>query len=256
MITEKDMEYIISANPDKYIEEGLVFLSRQLSIGSYRFDLLFKDRHGAKLIVELQKGTLDRNHTYKIFDYFNEFKEQKPAEFVDVMIIANKIPRERQRRLKSYGVPFIEIDETTFTKAEILFAHWEQFFDKNNIAYARPTIKDDPPQYSPSYFLSELSCWIDIYSNKPDQKELLLPLKFCLNSHEKVHVFVGEPENSFSFISYYFYEHFLPLERVREMINDPIEYATDTFSEDGLVSKGSDIYFSFENKTVKLRQKL
>ena len=40
------------------------------------------------------------------------------------------------------------------------------------------------------------------------------------------------------------------------MINDPIEYATDTFSEDGLVSKGSDIYFSFENKTVKLRQKL
>lgn len=256
MISEKDMEYIISANPDKYVEPGLVFLSRQLSIGSYRFDLLFQDRHGAKLIVELQKGTLDRNHTYKIFDYFDEYREQKPTEFVDVMIIANKIPRERQRRLKSFGVSFKEIDETAFSKTEILFAHWEQFFDKNNIAYERFTIKDDPPQYSPSYFLSELCCWIDIYSEKPDQQELLLPLKFCLSSHEEVHVFVGQPENSLSVVSYSFSKHYLPSERVREMINDPIEYATDTFSEDGFVSNDSDIYFSFEINSVKLRQKL
>jgi RecB family endonuclease NucS len=63
MLTEQMMEDAIIASPGKYVEEGLVLLSRQFRIGSYIFDLLFEDRHGAKLIVELQKGTLDRNHT-------------------------------------------------------------------------------------------------------------------------------------------------------------------------------------------------
>lgn len=114
MLTEKMMEEAIIANPEKYIEKGLSLVTRQFRIGSYIFDLLFEDRHGAKLIIELQKGTLDRNHTYKIMDYYDEYKSQNPDQFVELMIIANKIPRERRDRLSSYGIAFKEIPDSEF----------------------------------------------------------------------------------------------------------------------------------------------
>ena len=114
LLTEKLMENAIAQNPEKYLEEGLILIKRQYRIGSYIFDLLFQDRHGAKLIVELQKGTLDRNHTYKIFDYYDEYKTQNPEQFVELMIIANRIPRERRERLSSQGISFKEIPESDF----------------------------------------------------------------------------------------------------------------------------------------------
>ena len=114
-ILEKEMEDLIASNPLKYLEESdLKVISRQYSIGSYRFDLLFEDRHGAKLIVEIQRGTLDRNHTYKILDYYDEFKGKHPAEFVELMVVANQIPRERRERLASKGISFREIPESMF----------------------------------------------------------------------------------------------------------------------------------------------
>jgi len=70
MLTEKDMEDAIARDPKRYLgEDGLELIERQYRIGGYIFDLLFKDRHGAKLIVEIQRGTLDRAHTYKILGF-------------------------------------------------------------------------------------------------------------------------------------------------------------------------------------------
>jgi len=83
--------------------------------GRYIFDLLFEDRHGAKLIVEIQKGTLDRNHTYKVLDYYDEYKERHPGEFIDVMLVANVIPVERKKRLNAWGVSYKEIAESEFS---------------------------------------------------------------------------------------------------------------------------------------------
>lgn len=116
-LLEKDIEDLIANNPEKYIgEAGLKLMSRQYSIGPYRFDLLFEDRHGGKLIVEIQRKTLDRNHTYKILDYYDEYKERHPNEFVELMVIANRIPIERRKRLSSIGVSFKEISEDVFLK--------------------------------------------------------------------------------------------------------------------------------------------
>lgn len=115
MIAEKDMEDAVAADPEKFIgEHGLKLTARQYRIDNYRFDLLFEDRHGGKLIVELQKGTLDRNHTYKILDYYDAYKEKRPNEFIDLMVIANKITRERRVRLQSYGIEFKEIPLSDF----------------------------------------------------------------------------------------------------------------------------------------------
>ena len=112
MISEKIMEDAISSEPEKYLgEKGLRLVARQYSIGSYVFDLLFEDRHGARLIVELQKGTLDRNHTYKILDYYDEYKMKNPKAFIELMVIANKIPYERRKRLDSHGISWREIPD-------------------------------------------------------------------------------------------------------------------------------------------------
>jgi hypothetical protein len=104
------MEDAIVYDPEKYLnEKGLKLLARQYRIGSYIFDLLFEDRHGGKLIVELQKGTLDRTHTYKILDYYHEYKEKNPRDFIDVMVVANVIPPERKRRLSDLAIDYREI---------------------------------------------------------------------------------------------------------------------------------------------------
>lgn len=109
------MENLVISNPEKYIgEEGLKLISQQYHIGKYYFDLLFEDRHGAKLIVELQKGTLDRDHTYKILDYYDEYKEAHPNEFIELMVIANAIPPERRKRLSAWGITYKEIPLSDF----------------------------------------------------------------------------------------------------------------------------------------------
>jgi len=116
-LKEKHIEDLIILNPEKYLDEpGLTLIKRQYSIGNYRFDLLFEDHRGDKLIVEIQRGTLDRPHTYKILDYYDEYKEQNPHEFVDLLIVANKITRERRSRLDSYGISYKEIPKSVFLK--------------------------------------------------------------------------------------------------------------------------------------------
>jgi len=99
-------------------EKGLKLLARQYKIGSYIFDLLFEDRHGGKLIVELQRGTLDRTHTYKILDYYHEYKEKNPQDFIDVMVIANIVPPERKRRLRDLAIDYREIPVNVFVESD------------------------------------------------------------------------------------------------------------------------------------------
>ncbi|NVO00519.1 MAG: DUF91 domain-containing protein [Geobacteraceae bacterium] len=114
-LSELDMENAIAAEPEKILREsGLKLVARQYRIGSYIFDLLFEDRHGAKMIVEIQLGTLDRNHTYKILDYYDEYKEKHLGEFIELMVVANTITHERRKRLNALGVSHREIPAEAF----------------------------------------------------------------------------------------------------------------------------------------------
>lgn len=121
ILRERDMEDVIAAHPDSVLgEPGLRLLSRQPTIGPYRFDLLLADRHGHQLIVELQRGTLDRTHTYKVLDYYHEYKERHPHVFVDLMVVANEITAERKQRLQQLGVEFREIPVASFLEHLVL----------------------------------------------------------------------------------------------------------------------------------------
>jgi len=51
-LSEKNMEDVIAGNPKKFLgEDGLKLIARQYRIGNYSFDMLFEDRHSAKLIA-------------------------------------------------------------------------------------------------------------------------------------------------------------------------------------------------------------
>lgn len=115
MFTEKDMEDRIAEAPDECLgESGLRLVGRQVKVGRYVFDLLFEDRHKSKLIVEIQKGTLDRNHTYKILDYYDAYREKHSDEFIDLMVVENVIPHERKKRLQYYGISYKELPDALF----------------------------------------------------------------------------------------------------------------------------------------------
>jgi hypothetical protein len=114
-LLENQMEDLIAEEPDSFLQErGLKLIARQYKIGNYIFDLLFEDRHKGKLVVELQRGVLNRNHCYKIFDYIDEYRSRNPLEFVDVIVVANEITSERKKMLTAKGIKYIEIPEAVF----------------------------------------------------------------------------------------------------------------------------------------------
>jgi hypothetical protein len=158
MVSEKLMEDAISSDPGKYLKEkGLRLVARQYSIGSYFFDLLFEDRHGAKLIVELQKGTLDRTHTYKILDYYDEYKDNNPNSFIELMVIANRIPHERRRRLESHGISWMEIPESEFIDINNIIERDKINANFTRVLYQRKTSGSQMPgQWDEFSFFTEL----------------------------------------------------------------------------------------------------
>lgn len=110
--TEREMADVVVAHADHLLGEPLTLLDRNVWIGRYELDLLFSDRHGAKLIVELQRGALDRYHLYKVLDYYDEYRTRHPDEFVEVLVVANLISPERKERLAKRGINFREIPDS------------------------------------------------------------------------------------------------------------------------------------------------
>lgn len=66
-LSEGDLEEILASHT-VLIEEGLSLLGTQVSIGNLRVDLLFRDRFGDTLIVELKRGTIRREHVGQIME--------------------------------------------------------------------------------------------------------------------------------------------------------------------------------------------
>ena len=60
-VLEKNFENVLHRYPE-LIEEGLKFSGRQVSVGGKFVDLLFIDRFGQKLIIELKRGIITALH--------------------------------------------------------------------------------------------------------------------------------------------------------------------------------------------------
>lgn len=104
---EQDFEDVIQKYPE-LIEPGLALLGRQVTRARMRIDLLFRDRHGQTLIVELKRGAITRGHILQIMDYEGELLTPDDPT-VRVMLVGTRVPPSLQRSLDHHGIEWREI---------------------------------------------------------------------------------------------------------------------------------------------------
>jgi RecB family endonuclease NucS len=105
--SESDIEEVLARHPE-LLEDGLTLVGRQVSVGKLRVDLLYRDRLGDILVVELKKGVIKREHVGQIMDYAGSLYDGKP---VRLMLLSNRVPPSFQRSLEYHGIEWREISE-------------------------------------------------------------------------------------------------------------------------------------------------
>ncbi|OGU13098.1 MAG: hypothetical protein A2076_07425 [Geobacteraceae bacterium GWC2_53_11] len=104
---EKNFENVLHRYPE-LIEDGLKFSGRQVSVGGKFVDLLFVDRFGQKLIIELKKGVIKREHIAQLLDYEGHFLTTDNPN-IRVMLIGNRVPMNLRNALDHHGFEWKEI---------------------------------------------------------------------------------------------------------------------------------------------------
>ena len=107
-MNEKEFENILVKYPE-LIEEGLLIKGRQVNINGKFVDLIFQDRHGQQLIVEIKKGTIKRENLGQLMDYEGHYLS-KSNPTVRVMLIGNRVPPNFRNSLEHHGFEWREID--------------------------------------------------------------------------------------------------------------------------------------------------
>jgi hypothetical protein len=110
---ESEMEDLLWKYPDKFLEPLKQF-RRQPRSAVGRADLVFEDRLGRLLVVEIKRGQLKRGAIDQVHDYFGMIKIEFPHKPVEMMVIAQSIPPERKVALELYNIEYREISDKRF----------------------------------------------------------------------------------------------------------------------------------------------
>src|SRR5690348_13344831 len=113
-MTEQEMEDLLWNYPDKFLNEPLTPFRRQPTSEIGRADVVFKDRLDRLLVIEIKKGKLERGAIDQLLDYFGMLKKDFPDVPVELMVVANRIPEERQLACTRHDIVCVEIPEKKF----------------------------------------------------------------------------------------------------------------------------------------------
>ncbi len=130
---EKHFEDILQRYPEM-IEEGLILSGRQVNVCGKYVDLLFEDRFGHKLIIELKRGVIKREHIAQLLDYEGHFVSQSNPD-VRVMLIGNRVPTNLRNSLDHHGFEWKEISVSRLI---------EYLEDKNDAFLLEPFRREQP----------------------------------------------------------------------------------------------------------------
>jgi len=108
------MQELLWKYSEELLNENLKPLAWEESSRVGRLDLLFEDRRGDLLVVEVKKGVLPRDAINQIQDYLGLAKNKYPDRAVEGMVVANEIPRERKLALERVSIEWREISEKKF----------------------------------------------------------------------------------------------------------------------------------------------
>jgi len=118
---EREMEDLIAANPERFFPRNeFVLKGRQQSFhGVGRFDLLFADRHGMTVLMEL-KAVPAR---YEVIDQVARYRDalvERGFTNIIMWIVAPSVPPGMKDFLSHLGIEYTEIHESEFIRAATL----------------------------------------------------------------------------------------------------------------------------------------
>ena len=114
---EKDIENLIVTYPDEFFpDEGFKLIGQQHVIENKRVDILFEDKHGRQIIVEIKRGILTREASGQIIEYYGLLKTANPNNHYELVLCANKIPAERKSFLELTGIDCKELGYAKVTE--------------------------------------------------------------------------------------------------------------------------------------------
>jgi len=148
-MTEKEMEDLLWGHPQKFLGEHLIQFERQLRSGVGRSDLIFIDRIGRYLVVEVKRGRLQRGAVEQLHDYYGMMKQRFPDSVVELMVVANEIPGERRLACEKLDIEARDISEKKFrdVASEVNYI-FESEVPKSEKSPERPhvreTVKEGP----------------------------------------------------------------------------------------------------------------
>lgn len=128
------MQELIWEHAERFFNEPLKRIAWEASSGVGRADLVFEDRHGRLLIIEVKKGKLPRGAIDQLHDYFGMMKQKYPNKAVEMMVVAWAIPPERRLACEHYDIECKEFSEKFFREIAVeygyLFASESQITEK------------------------------------------------------------------------------------------------------------------------------
>ena len=148
-MTEREMEDLLWEYPGKLLNEPLKQYQRQPRSNVGRADLIFTDKLGRLLVVEIKRGKLARGAINQLVDYFGMMKEKFPDKPVELMVVANSIPAERRLACDKYDIDWREISEK---KLRDLAEEVGYKFESE-----RRELSTAPPVTTPQHFIAQKS---------------------------------------------------------------------------------------------------
>ena len=107
---EKDIENLIAEHPEDIFKgEGFRLIGQQYPIEGKRIDILFEDRQGRTIIIEVKRGILNREASGQIAEYYGLLKSKNKDYFYEMILCANVIPPERRLFLENIGIECKEL---------------------------------------------------------------------------------------------------------------------------------------------------
>jgi RecB family endonuclease NucS len=106
---EKDIEHYIAHHPT-FIGKGLKLSRRQKFIGDGRLDVLFEDKNGDWVVVEVKLGRIGREALQQIKAYIQSLREETNKNISGVIVCAGVMPayedelrKQKDVRILAYG---------------------------------------------------------------------------------------------------------------------------------------------------------
>lgn len=167
---EKDIENLIAKYPAEFLPySGLKLVGQQVKLGSYFADLIFEDNQNSKIVIEIKRGILSREAVAQIMDYYGIIKTQDKKTNVELLIIANVIPKERVLLLaEKLDIKFLEIPAAKIAAAAKKYSY--SFLDEVN-PEVKVQYKEKTSNIDKEVLAGESNVWI--FQSNPKTYDIL-----------------------------------------------------------------------------------